>query len=211
MARDVLGGGSDVLTDTTTTITPRLRLVTPLASAGRVINDSTNTLTALTPRGVRVECPLAGKLHDVAVFATISGGNYMLLVYDTGDAAGGAIGTRTLLWAGSSSGQNTSAAVGSVGWSTGDPNITVTQGQQLDLLVVTDSATPSFGRLSASSLNSPQLPTSSFNTVPGGALPKLAFTYPAIAALNSGSLATTVIEGSVANSASATMIIGRIS
>ncbi len=157
------------------------------------------------PRGWRVIVPRDGTLHDVAVGVAIQSGNLSVAVYDTGDTAGSASsGTRTLLW------NSASASCPAVGWNViGDPNLAVYENQQLEFLLNADNATASFLRTPAlvSAVNA-QWPTT-FNVVPGAALPKWFFQFASVGTLTPW--AASVTEANVTVFTQASIMIARVS
>jgi hypothetical protein len=164
------------------------------------------TTVAATPGlwSIRVVCPVAGSLRNVAIWSTVASGNMMLGVYDTGDAAGGAIGTRTLL---GSSGSTTATANTWKIWDPGGGVIPVTKGQQLDLVVTADNVTSTFGRIvDVTTATGWQWPTG-YNAVPGGALPKLSWWFQ----LGSFALPATITEATAAmGSTHAPLILAQV-
>lgn len=157
----------------------------------------TNTINTLF--GCRVVVPKSGQLRDLAVYVGTQSGNIIGAVYDTGDALAA---SRTKLW------DSGSVAVGSANaWQViGDPNVAVTKGQQLDLMVATDNATAAFGRATLIAGGQATLP-SGFFAPTGGATGKLAFRVSP----GSFTAPSTVAEGSVAAIGSQFLIMARIS
>lgn len=152
-------------------------------------------------KATRVIVPRSGFLRDVSLFVGTTGGNCMLMAYDTGDASPG---NRTLL------GQSGSVVVvGNNQWQTWDPGagvLPVTAGQEIDLAFMFDSALPAIGR--APSLFAPaaaQLPAN-FIVASGGALPKLAWTFAAGAFAAPASIA----EASCAATNTPPLMIARV-
>lgn len=144
----------------------------------------------------RVTIPSAGTLRDVAVFVTVTSGNFIASVYS-------AAAPRVRLWT------SGSVAVGSANtWQIiGDPGLAVSAGQQLYLSVIADNATAAIARVNGGypAAAYAQLPT---RFAPAdGAAPKLfsssspgSFTAPA-----------SVIEGDLTSLAVGYHIIARVS
>jgi hypothetical protein len=173
------------------------KVVSPVLIPSMVTTGG-GVLTSLKPIGCRLICPAAGVLHDLAWQIFVSSGNVAVAIYDTGDASAG---NRTLLW---SSGSLACGPTNS--WQTADPALTVLAGQQLDAFLMFDNATASVGRISLNAQNE-QLPAS-FNPVPGGASPKLAFTVATLGSLTAWG--ATIAEGNVLLNSSAVLLTGRI-
>ena len=158
--------------------------------------------TGLTNRilAVRVVVPKTGVLHDISVYIGATSGNMIAGVYDTGDALAG---SRTLLWS------SASTAVGSANnWQVvGDPALSVTAGQQLDLAIMADNVTVTFGRALFANGNQAQLPAN-FIPATGGASPKMQWANNAVSfAMPS---AITEANCSISLTGQAPMIIGRV-
>lgn len=149
----------------------------------------------LAPKGIRSRVPKAGNLRYLFCWIGTSSGNLAMAVYDTGDAAGGGAGTRTLL---TSSGPL--ASPGTNQWLLADLQTlgktvpAVTAGQELDLVVAADNATVTVGKAS-SAVNAGATALPSIFATAGGAQEKLAFTIASIADLNS--FPATIAEASV--------------
>jgi hypothetical protein len=88
---------------------------------------------------------------------------------------------------------------------TWDPQFAVTAGQQLEVGIIADNTTASFGRQAVSAGAVSTLPTN-FSVVPGGASPKLF----AQATLGSFAAPSTIAEASMVSIFSSVVIIGRI-
>jgi hypothetical protein len=173
-------------------------LALPLCGEAPQVGSSQVTI-ANQLRAARCIVPHAGFLRDVSVFIQTAGGNVILAAYDTGEAAG--TGARTLLGA-------SAQQVVATGWQTWDPGdgvIAVSEGQQLDLACMFDSATPLVGVVTLTLAAAAQLPAN-FDTVPGGALPKLGWTFAA------GSFAApaAVVEAQCALATKPTFVMARI-
>lgn len=176
-------------------VLPSSAFVSPLAAKLGVMLISVtkaNLITALVPIGVRLEIERDGFLRDIAFDVGTASGNMSVEVYDTGDAAGG--GTRTKLWA--------SGSVSMTGMPSSynliDPGATaipVKRGQHIDVLLTADNTTATFLRATTAG-NAMRVPDASL-VVPGGALAKLAFKYPAVADLVAATAPTTVTEANV--------------
>lgn len=150
---------------------------------------------ALTPYGVRIEAERDGDLRHIAFNIGTLSGSVAVMVYDTGDAQGGAIGTRTKLWA---SGSVLMSGMTAGQWGTIDPGagvIPVKAGQHLDILLASSDTGSSFLRASVGG-NSLTIPTVHL-PVPGGAAPKLGFKYPVVADLAAATAPDTVVAGNV--------------
>lgn len=149
--------------------------------------------TALRPGGIRVRMTKTGILSDITICQSTAAGNWLAGVYSTA-------ATRALL--------SSLAPVAAAGtWlSLGNPGIAVTEGDWLDFVVANDTTTAT---LKAFGNNGPSgtLPTSLWPNTPGGAAPKLAFTYPTQATLV---MPATVAEGVVTPSALVPGIFGLI-
>lgn len=144
----------------------------------------------------RVIVPVTGTLVDFRVFCGGVGNNVIGAVFDTGDSAAG---SRTRLWS--------SGSVAAVtGWlDLGDPNLAVTAGQQLDLGLITDGNTATFGRMAIPS-GLADLPAG-FWPVDGGASPKVAWRRD----VGSFSVPTSVTEANCdASLASYTFLMARV-
>lgn len=156
------------------------------------------TLGANSGWACRVVMPKAGKLHDLAVWVTTQAGNHRIGVYDTGDALAA---NRTLL---SDTGSVAVAAVNA--WQiVGDPNLTVTSGQELDLCWLPDGASQIAFNAGPTTPAQMLLPTSFF-PAPGGALPKLTWTR----AFGAFAFATPLAEALALVQGAAPLIIGRV-
>lgn len=119
--------------------------------------DLLNTLAVISSgapganslRCARFTVRKTGNLKGVLVPVVLSGGNIIIVAFDTGQAVAG---TRTKL-----KDNGAGVATPAIGWAyvTFSTDLAVTVGQQIDVGVVTDSATASFGRtasLSATAL-----------------------------------------------------------
>lgn len=143
-------------------------------------------------RSCRVTVPKTGSLRDLAIFVGGASGNVDIGVYSTASV-------RSRLYHSGSV-----ACPAANAWRiVGDPNLAVTKGDQLDLMLGCDNASAAFGRIPMNS---------STNTFPtgfltgGGGLPKIA------AIIGSGfPLASTYNEGDLSDTVSCIAIIGRIS
>lgn len=141
----------------------------------------------------RVVIPRTGTLRDIAALIGASSGNLDVGVYDTNGA------TRARLY---SSG---SIASPGTGWQIlANPNLAVTAGDQLDLVIAADNATVTFGRLILATTAQSQLPADFWPTS-GGAAPKLAWSRGA-----SFPLPASITEASMAASSRAFCIIARV-
>lgn len=144
-------------------------LIVPVASMKLIPDTSVIAAGINAVRMCRVMMPITGMLHDVSVYVGTSSGNLIVGVYDTGDMSPG---NRTLLW---SSGSVPCGAGGA--WQiVGDPALPVVQGQQVELALIPDNGTATFGRYGAPiSNNAATLPPGFYPAV-GGAQAKLAST-----------------------------------
>lgn len=164
--------------------------VLPTASAA----PGTNVL-----RGNRYVCKKAGQLRDVAVYLGGLSGNLIVAVYDTGQATSG---TRTKLW---DTGVLASGGFSANTWNIiGDPNIAVTEGQQVDIGVICDNATMTIGRLALAAAGSGILPTG-FGGVTT-ATPKAGWTHSP----GSHTAPATIAEAGFAGSGQVTAIMARV-
>lgn len=163
----------------------------------RLARDSA-TLTANFVFAVRVVVPKTGVLHDLSLYVSTASGNAIGAVYDTGDTTSG---KRTALWSGSST---SLGATNGVWINLGDPNLPVTAGQELDLAFIPDNAVATSLRI-AGAAGSDTLP-SSFWLVPGGALPKLAWSFNQAAF----SIPGTINEASCGSNATPVLLIARV-
>lgn len=163
------------------------------------------TMTALTPRGWRVVVPETGRLRDISAYVFAQSGNYSVAVYDTGEAVGGGLGTRTLL---ANSGSVACPAAGA--WQIlYDPNLAVSAGQSLDLFVNSTDAIIAFGRTTSILAGAAATLPTGFAPTAGAAAPKMCFSLNALGSVNGW--AATVTEANVFTSGTAFPIIGRIS
>lgn len=172
-------------------------LVMPMGTTSGIIPMVITAPTINLGWGVRAICPVAGSLRHISWWVGVSSGNVIAAVYDTGDAAGGGVGTRTKLW------DSGSIAAGTAGaWQTRDPGagtIPVTKGQQIDFYIITDNGTFSVGRATSSVASGVFTFPSVLNPVPGGAASKLTysvntgstFTAPATIAEATATVTTT--------------------
>lgn len=188
-AQQVLGGTGYSVID---------GLVAP-AMFGNLMVTGVSTLVANQARVHRSIVPKSGKLRDLAVYVGTSSGNMIVAAYDTGDASAG---SRTKLW------DSGSVAVGTANaWQiAGDPNIQVTKGQHLDLLLVADNATATFGRQAIAAGGTAQIPVG-YGDAPGGASSK----YNATVTLGSFAAPATIAEASISTNGTVVFVVGRIS
>ncbi|MEJ0073062.1 MAG: hypothetical protein WDN27_03205 [Candidatus Saccharibacteria bacterium] len=198
-------GTSNVLTQANSYSAPQFTNLVGPPGFGMSQITSGGAPAALGPRGIRVIVPKNGTLHDIAVQVTTKSGNVGVYIYDTGDQTGGS-GTRTLLY---SSG---SVVCPNTGWQIiADPALTVTAGQQLDMMIATDNTSAAFARYAmeggGGGLASTQLPAA-FNPVPGNALPKMMFSYPTLSSL--ATPPSTVIEAGVSQQDNPFLLLARV-
>lgn len=156
-------------------------------------------------RTVRVVVPKTGRLRDVSFFAGAQSGNYDIGVLDTGDASAG---NYSLL----ASKGSTASPAANAGWVSWDPNLAVTAGQQIQLILSYDNGTATWGKIStaaSSSVNPTVLPTS-FIPTSGGAAPKLAGVFASVFPLATG-FASPVAEASMTMATAIPVLIARVS
>lgn len=186
-------------TATNAAYAPQLPALVVPAITNSVSIEASNTIGANLARLVRVVVPRTGTLHDLTVFVTTASGNHIGFVYDTGDATAG---VRSKLWDSGSV-----AVVGANAWQVvGDPAIAVTAGQQLDIGIVPDNATVSYGRTAALTASAASVLPAGFFPAPGGASPKL------VGAVTFGSFAApgTIAEASITVNSSVYAIFARV-
>jgi hypothetical protein len=156
--------------------------------------------------GRRVIIPRSGTLTDLSLYFISGVANVYVGVYDTGDAS---IGYKTLLGVSG----NTAIPTGGNIWGTfsvttpvgGNPVVLKAQ-QQIDLAIVFNTNTPVFSEDNFNSAAEGQLP-SSFLPAPGGAPPKLSWSY----SMGSyATLPTSVQETTTTNAVKAPALIARI-
>ena len=154
-----------------------------------------NTFTANQGRGVRVVVPRTGTLTDLSVYIVTSSGNIDVAVYDTTGT------TRNRLW---SSGSVACPAANA--WTAvGNPGLSVTIGQQLDLTISVDNITASIGRCYGNSAAASADLPASFWTADDGAFNLLSWQAAAVFPLPA-----TLAEASMAVSAVYPCLIARI-
>lgn len=148
--------------------------------------------------GARVVVKRAGTLHDLYCYTGVAGTNVQGAIYDVGATTNA---VRTRLWAGSSVAGATAAWV-----NLGDPALTVTSGQHLDLAVQAADGTTTLGRRAGQTAAVSTLPAG-FATV-GGCLFKVGWlnTTPV-----SFALPTTISEAEATNLGAYPVLIARIS
>lgn len=145
-------------------------------------------LTAFRIYLMRFVMPRAGTLAGIAYWVVTASGNYDCGVYDTGDATAG---SRTLLFS-----TGSTAVPASGAWREfATPNLTVTQGQNVDIALQVDNATASIGRVAQVNTGGLTLPTN-YLVAAGGASPKLIATGGTLGALG---LSSTITEATVAD------------
>lgn len=145
--------------------------------------------------GIRVVIPETGHLRDVSVMTSTQNGNYDLGVMDTNGAS------RTLL---AHSGSTAFAAANA--WNTWDPNLAVTAGQQVDLVVGSSSSSAQVVGANLGPSQTTLLPNASFVPTTGGAKPWMAWTNFA-----SAFPLTNLTEASFFNCFFIPLIVARIS
>lgn len=144
-------------------------LVAPVLMFGEMARPSEAapvSLAANTQRMMRCIVPRSGTLVDLSIYVSVQSGNIICGVYDTGDASPG---NRTSLY---NTGSIACPAAGA--WAVvGQPNLSVYQGQHLDIGVMADNAVATFPGQSVTTALTSALPTNSFFPCVGGAQPKL--------------------------------------
>jgi hypothetical protein len=163
------------------------------------ISTANGALTTNRMYFMRVVITRTGHLRDLSIYVLTASGNALGAVYDCGEASSG---NRTRLWGGTS----TPLSTGNAWQSLGDPNLTVAEGQMVDLVFMADNATATFPRGGSPNATFGQLPTN-FATSPGGAPAKLC----PIASPGSFAMPTTVAESSITSSVQTYPLIARIS
>lgn len=114
---------------------------------------------------VRAEIRKSGFLRDVMFYNGTASGNARLAVYDTGDASPG---NRTKLGDSGSMAINTGGNQWRI-WDPGATAIAVTKGQHIELGLIIDNATATYGRGNANGGDPTILLPSGYLVVPGGA------------------------------------------
>ncbi len=145
-------------------------------------------------RGARVIVPRTGTLTDFAIFVTVQSGNIDVGILDTSAT------TRNRLW---STGSVACPAAGA--WTTYNPNLSVTAGQQLDFVFVADNTTATLPRYVTGG-NYAGLPTS-FHPAAGGATPRLVWNGTG----SSFPIPSTYAESNMTVSVNVPLIIARVS
>jgi hypothetical protein len=158
--------------------------------------NSTTTPGANGMVGVRVTIPYSGTLHDLAVYITASAGNLDIGIIDT------TVTTRNRLY------HSGAIASPGTGWRIlADPNLAVNAGDQLDLVLSTDSNSSIFAAAVLAVQNAlPQLP-SAFHVSPLGGLPILSWFTGSVGS----TIPSTIAESSITANQKTTAIICRIS
>lgn len=185
----------------TTSASAAATIVQPLGNlVVPVLLDSLTVPGAMNPVVNRIYLaraviPYSGTLHDVNVYIGTASGNAIGGVYSTASS-------RVRLWAGSS----TPITSGASWTSLGDPALTVTGGQQVELGVMFDNTVATFGRGTFTNAASAQLPSGFLPA--SGATPKLSATNDA----GSFAMPTPIAEGSVnvGTGAIVAMLIARV-
>ena len=147
-------------------------------------------------RGTRVIIPRTGRLRDVTVWIGTSSGNVAAAVYDTTGTTRNRLATSGSVAAGSSG-----------AWQiVFDPDLAVTAGDQIDLVVGADNGTVTFGRASSTV-------SSGISDLPNGFLvaPLGGFNKVMWSATSSFAPPATLSEGSMSNSNAGPFIMARIS
>lgn len=115
---------------------------------------------------MRFVMPKTGTLAGIAYWIAIASGNYDCGVYDTGEASAG---NRTRLFS------TGSTAVPAAGWKElATPNLSVTRGQHVDIMIAFDNTTVSVGRqVNSSNTGSPTILPNTYAAAAGGANSKV--------------------------------------
>lgn len=147
-------------------------------------------------RACLVIIPRDGNLRDLHVWSTVAAGNIEGAVYDPENP-------RALLW---SSGSFAHPG-GGVWVSLGDPDLPVSKGDRLYLVIAADNTTATFGRQAALGNEALNRPPVSWGIGIDGGTPKRAVT---IASFTPGSAPATISEADMVSTTFAPCIIGRI-